>query len=76
MSTDTTDIKDLLRIEAALDLVGDDLYKVEEIRRQLAGAEAEQRASVLAARDVGCSWDSIGQVFGITRQAAQQRFGA
>ena len=73
--TYTPNPKDILRIEAALDLVSDDLSKVTEARRQLERAEAEQRASVAAAREVGCSWDSIGQVFGKSRQAAQQRFG-
>lgn len=37
--------------------------------------EVLQRESVAAARAQGCSWDSIGQVFGVSRQAAQQRFG-
>jgi len=33
-----------------------------------------QRCAVHAARERGASWSQIGQAFGITRQAAQQRF--
>ncbi len=33
------------------------------------------RQSVLAARAAGCSWAAIGTVLGMSRQAAQQRFG-
>ena len=33
------------------------------------------RAAVLAARGAGHSWDAIGSSLGMTRQAAQQRFG-
>jgi hypothetical protein len=33
------------------------------------------QSAVLAARGAGHSWEAIGQVLGITRQAAQQRFG-
>ena len=44
-------------------------------------AEAEEvvhdllRQSVVAARAAGCSWAAIGAELGMTRQAAQQRFG-
>lgn len=33
------------------------------------------RQSVVAARAAGCSWASIGAELGMSRQAAQQRFG-
>lgn len=33
------------------------------------------RAAVLSARGAGQSWDAIGKSLGMTRQAAQQRFG-
>ncbi|WP_115726791.1 hypothetical protein [Actinomyces culturomici] len=33
------------------------------------------RSAVAAARDTGASWATIGRVLGISRQAAQQRFG-
>lgn len=32
--------------------------------------------AVGAARDAGCSWEAIGSILGVSRQAAQQRFGA
>lgn len=40
-----------------------------------AGAELLNEA-VIGARRAGLSWESIGGALGVTRQAAQQRFGA
>lgn len=37
--------------------------------------EVLQRESVASARAQGCSWESIARVFGVSRQAVQQRFG-
>ncbi len=34
------------------------------------------RAAVSSARGVGCTWEQVGAVLGMTRQAAQQRFGS
>ena len=33
------------------------------------------RAAVLSARRAGCTWEQLGGVLGLTRQAVQQRFG-
>jgi len=41
----------------------------------LKASEREMSAAVAAAREAGSSWTSIGRVLGITKQAAQQRFG-
>jgi hypothetical protein len=41
----------------------------------LRGAESRLRDAVDAARDAGHTWAEIGEVLGITRQAAFQRFG-
>lgn len=38
-------------------------------------AEAILRAEVIRARSMGLTWAQVGAAFGITRQAAQQRFG-
>jgi len=45
-------------------------------RQNLSGAEEELRDAVRAARAAGDSWTVIGAALDITRQAAQQRFGA
>lgn len=37
--------------------------------------EARLHSYVSAAREDGASWTEIGKVIGISRQAAQQRFG-
>lgn len=44
-------------------------------REAAEAAEAEVRAAVVAAREAGDSWTIIGFGLGITRQAAQQRYG-
>lgn len=44
-------------------------------REGLDAAEEELAAAVLAARAAGDSWTMIGAALGVTRQAAQQRFG-
>lgn len=38
-------------------------------------ADRELRDAVLAAREAGDSWLSIGVALGVTKQAAQKRFG-
>jgi hypothetical protein len=38
-------------------------------------AQAEMEINVTAARILGDSWQSIGDALGMSRQAAQQRFG-
>ncbi|NLE58285.1 MAG: hypothetical protein GX616_07990 [Planctomycetes bacterium] len=41
----------------------------------VAQAERELRDAVRAAREAGDSWLSIGLALGVTKQAAQKRFG-
>lgn len=38
--------------------------------------ETELRRQVAIARSMGMSWTEIGNVFGVTKQAAQQRYGS
>lgn len=54
--------------ESYLDLVALTFRSSEEIARLL-------QASVTSARLAGLSWERIGQRLGMSRQAAQQRFG-
>src|SRR5689334_17649051 len=51
----------------------DELTEAEALRRR--ADEATDRA-VAAARKRGVTWAQIGDVIGVTRQAAQQRFSA
>jgi hypothetical protein len=46
-----------------------------QARARLAGAEAELTAAITRARQHGHSWAAIAASLGITRQAAQQRYG-
>ena len=48
---------------------------IEAADRQLAAAAALNR-TVREARRAGLSWTEVGAVLGISKQAAQQRFGA
>jgi hypothetical protein len=43
--------------------------------RAVADAEQELRTAVDAARSAGYSWVMVGASLGVSRQAAQQRFG-
>ena len=43
-------------------------------RRQRESAESRELDAVRAARDAGASWSDIGDIYGLTKQGAQQRF--
>jgi hypothetical protein len=48
------------------------------LEKAAAGLRAQElsvRIAVDVAREAGCTWEEVGSVWGITRQAAQQRFG-
>jgi dihydroxyacetone kinase len=54
---------------------GTELRAIEEAVRAFDAADAELHAVVRAARAANYSWASIGAVLGVSKQAAQQRFG-
>lgn len=77
----TTDIND---VEQALDDLDPATVRARDamhFRRIVAAREGVDRAdrelhdAVRAAREAGDSWLSIGVALGVTRQAAQKRFG-
>jgi hypothetical protein len=49
--------------------------KLDRARQKVAVADADLRAAVTQARRAGASWSDVGEVLGVTRQSAQQRFG-
>ncbi|MFN4002651.1 hypothetical protein [Microcella sp.] len=53
----------------------EDLRRIGRAKHAVRDAEAELRAAVAASRASGRSWGYIGIVLGISKQAAQQRFG-
>jgi hypothetical protein len=55
---------------------GDAVYSAKQGRMTdaLAAANEDLRATVQAASDVGVSWQTIGDVLGLRRGAAYQRF--
>ncbi len=52
-----------------------DLRRIGLAARSLNRADADLRDAVAAARTAGRSWADIGIVLGVSKQAAQQRFG-
>jgi hypothetical protein len=52
-----------------------DLTLIKAANRELTVAELNLRRQVVVARRHGHSWAAVGFILGITRQAAQQRFG-
>jgi hypothetical protein len=49
--------------------------RLDAARRAREAAEALERASIENARGAGLTWAEIGDVYGLTKQGAQQRFG-
>lgn len=49
--------------------------RLDYLRKQIVEAEAELAAAVRAQRTSGATWPEIGRRFGISKQAAQKRFG-
>lgn len=52
-----------------------DLRRIGAAAQRAEGAEQELADAVHAARAGGRSWAAIGMVLGVSKQAAQQRFG-
>lgn len=52
--------------------------RLDDVARALGNldaAESRMRHSVARAREEGATWAEVGEALGVTRQAAQQRFG-
>lgn len=77
----TTNINDVEQMLDDLDPATVTAHDAVHFRRILAGQDGVTRANrelhdaVQAARDAGDSWLSIGMALGVTKQAAQKRFG-
>lgn len=52
------------------------LARIAVAQMRLRAAERELDEAVMAARDVGPSWQTIGDVLGMTRQGANKSFHA
>ena len=52
------------------------LEGVEAAADRIRAAEEQLAAAVASARRLGHSWSELGAALGVTRQAAQQRFGS
>jgi hypothetical protein len=54
---------------------GVELGRLIDAAQAVADAERDLASAAHAARDAGASWAQIGDALGLTRQAAQQRWG-
>jgi hypothetical protein len=52
----------------------DALDRLDAARRAREAAEELEAAAIHAARKAGATWSSIGDLYGLTKQGAQQRF--
>jgi hypothetical protein len=51
------------------------LYALEAVKAAQVGVDIIARQAVAMARQDGETWEGIGAALGVTKQAAQQRFG-
>lgn len=58
----------------ALDEISDPLTRLDEIRRRREALERLEVETVIAAREAGSTWRTVGQIYGLSKQGAQQRF--
>lgn len=65
-------------LDPAVDPADDpgELRRIGLALRDIEVSQRELRDAVAAARAAGRSWAQIGMVLGVSRQAAQERFGA
>ncbi|MGL5930019.1 MAG: hypothetical protein ACRCY8_13890 [Dermatophilaceae bacterium] len=76
--TNTTDIEKMLdELDPGTVTARDAVHfrRIIAARDGVARADRELRDAVRAARAAGDSWLSIGMALGVTKQAAQKRFG-
>jgi len=52
------------------------LVAIEDAQDDAFKSEAFLRVRVTQAREIGVTWSAIADVLGVTKQAAQQRFGS
>jgi len=52
-----------------------ELRRIGFAKRDIHVAEDELRMAVREARTAGYSWSAVGRTLGVTKQAAQERFG-
>ncbi len=51
------------------------LYALEAVRAAQVGVDVIARQAVAMARQDGETWEAVGLALGVTKQAAQQRYG-
>jgi hypothetical protein len=59
---------------ASLGSVTDPLERLDAVRQAREALESLEAQTVTEARSVGATWSEIGALYGVSKQAAQQRF--
>jgi hypothetical protein len=59
---------------ASFNGVADPLARLDEVRTAREALEALEEKTVREARAAGATWGEIGSLYGVSKQAAQQRF--
>ena len=74
MGRETKRVRAVLDALEALGSERDPLRQLDAVRRARESAEELEQLHVDAARERGRTWSEIGEVYGMTKQGAQQRF--
>ena len=69
-------VKRILAALTAFDVADRPMSRLDAARRLREAAEELEAAQVEAARKAGATWLEIGELYGLTKQGAQQRFRA
>lgn len=64
----------LAKVLAAYAEIADPLARLDDVRRARQALEALEARTVAEARAQGATWGQIGARYGVSKQAAQQRF--
>ncbi len=62
------------RVVRTLEDISDPIARLDEIRQRREDLERLEARAVIAARREGATWRSIGALYGLSKQGAQQRF--
>jgi hypothetical protein len=69
-----TPLRQFTKVLASFGEVADPLARLDAVRRAREDLEALEARTVAAARADGATWGEIGALYGVSKQAAQQRF--
>lgn len=69
-----TPLRQLSKVLASFGEIDDPLARLDAVRRAREQLEALEAGTAAEARAGGATWGEIGALYGVSKQAAQQRF--